>query len=171
MPIACRNKLLYGKTYCVTDCPTRAENSPLEYVRVTEAADLPPAHPRVIDVPVLDMNHGWPNLGHDSIVHAVHGRGLRPPRRSFVEVGLTRPRALVRRAAHRHDPGGAAAATPSTSAPAGPATSIRRRTTAARAARASARTPSWEPPLFELFDAIRAHEDAALVSRLPHASA
>ena len=24
-----------------------------------------------VDVAVLDMNHGWPNLGHDSLVHAV----------------------------------------------------------------------------------------------------
>jgi hypothetical protein len=43
----------------------------IEYVRVERPEDLPPADPRIVDVAVLDMNHGWPNLGHDCLVHAV----------------------------------------------------------------------------------------------------
>ncbi|MEA2327414.1 MAG: hypothetical protein QOE68_2373, partial [Thermoanaerobaculia bacterium] len=39
-----------------------------EYVRVTDS-EPPPARDR-IDVAILDMNHAWPNLGHDSLVHA-----------------------------------------------------------------------------------------------------
>ena len=71
MPIACRNKLSFGKTYCVTDCPTRVQPSPLSVLKIAAPGDVPPAAPRTIDVAVLDMNYGWPNLGHDSIVHAV----------------------------------------------------------------------------------------------------
>ena len=140
MPIACRNKQIHGKTYCVTDCPTRAENSPLEYVRVLAPSDLPPAHPRVIDVPILDMNYGWPNLGHDSIVHAVMDAGcdLIP---QLHEAGL-RIRVLVLRGAPpAHDPGGPGAllALPRDrrAGPHRPAPQRR----AARAARASRRIP------------------------------
>jgi hypothetical protein len=41
------------------------------YARVEEPGDLPPADPRGVDVAILDLNCGWPNLGHDSIVEAV----------------------------------------------------------------------------------------------------
>jgi hypothetical protein len=40
-----------------------------EYVRVD--GDVPPPRPDRIDVALLDMNHLWPNLGHDSLVHIV----------------------------------------------------------------------------------------------------
>ena len=39
--------------------------------RVERAGDLPPAELDVIDVALLDMHHGWPNLGHDALVHGV----------------------------------------------------------------------------------------------------
>ena len=41
------------------------------YVRVESAADVPAPDPRAVDVAVLDMNHGWPNLGHDSLVRSL----------------------------------------------------------------------------------------------------
>ncbi|HVT03973.1 MAG TPA: hypothetical protein VHL58_11450 [Thermoanaerobaculia bacterium] len=31
----------------------------------------PEFDPRVVDVAILDMNHGWPNVGHDAIVHSL----------------------------------------------------------------------------------------------------
>ena len=40
-----------------------------EYVRVN--GSVPPPDRDRIDVAVLDMNHSWPNVGHDSIVRAV----------------------------------------------------------------------------------------------------
>lgn len=40
-----------------------------EYVRVTDS--VPAAQRDRIDVALLDMNHNWPNVGHDAIVHAV----------------------------------------------------------------------------------------------------
>lgn len=40
-----------------------------EYVRVTDSE--PSADSDCIDIAILDMNHSWPNVGHDSLVHAV----------------------------------------------------------------------------------------------------
>ena len=40
-----------------------------EFLRVEDS--VPPAARDCIDVAVLDMNHFWPNVGHDSLVHAV----------------------------------------------------------------------------------------------------
>lgn len=45
------------------------DNEVFEYIRVDDSA--PPAERDRIDVAVLDMNHFWPNVGHDSLVHAV----------------------------------------------------------------------------------------------------
>lgn len=41
-----------------------------EYVRL-DGSTLPPPDPKKIDVAILDMNHSWPNVGHDALVHAV----------------------------------------------------------------------------------------------------
>ena len=41
-----------------------------EYVRV-DGSGVPPPRPDRVDVALLDMNHLWPNLGHDSLVHIV----------------------------------------------------------------------------------------------------
>ncbi|HEV8253751.1 MAG TPA: hypothetical protein VGQ78_03280 [Vicinamibacteria bacterium] len=41
------------------------------FARVESPADVPREDERCVDVAVLDMNHGWPNLGHDSLVTAV----------------------------------------------------------------------------------------------------
>src|SRR3954469_14522794 len=40
-----------------------------EYVRTDDG--VPVADAAKIDVAILDMNHSWPNVGHDSLVHAV----------------------------------------------------------------------------------------------------
>jgi hypothetical protein len=41
-----------------------------EYVRLADGS-VPPASRDRIDVALLDMNHDWPNVGHDALVHAV----------------------------------------------------------------------------------------------------
>src|SRR4051794_10258294 len=41
-----------------------------EYVHLQDDS-LPPEDLSKIDVAILDMNHAWPNVGHDSLVHAV----------------------------------------------------------------------------------------------------
>ena len=45
-----------------------------DYARVERWEDLPAADPRAIDVAVLDMNHGKPNVGHDAIVAMLRER-------------------------------------------------------------------------------------------------
>lgn len=51
------------------------DHSMFLYTKVTSEKDLPPRSRSIIDVIVLDMNFGVPNLGHDSLVHAVHECG------------------------------------------------------------------------------------------------
>jgi hypothetical protein len=46
------------------------EHDFFEYVRLGDAP-IPAADRRRIDVALLDMNHSWPNMGHDSLVHIV----------------------------------------------------------------------------------------------------
>jgi hypothetical protein len=71
MDILCRHKREHGRDYCATDCPSAAPSAVYDHVRVESPADLPAPEDRTIDVAVLDMNCGWENLGHDSLVHAV----------------------------------------------------------------------------------------------------
>ena len=75
MPIACRFKVEHGMQFCVTDCPANVPCGVFRYVRVERPEDVPPRDERAVDVAVLDMNHGWPNLGHDSLVHAILDTG------------------------------------------------------------------------------------------------
>jgi hypothetical protein len=71
MPFDCQHRARYGPEVCHTSCPAHGALGALDFARVERAADLPPADARVVDVALLDMHHGWPNLGHDSIVHAL----------------------------------------------------------------------------------------------------
>lgn len=49
--------------------PSEVYHDPgLHYVRVEKAGDEPAPLPGVVDLAVLDMHHGFPNLGHESIV-------------------------------------------------------------------------------------------------------
>lgn len=41
------------------------------YARICNPSDIPAADQRIVDIAVLDMNCGWPNLGHDLVVRAV----------------------------------------------------------------------------------------------------
>ena len=43
----------------------------LSYVRVNTAGDEPPPEKGLVDVAVLDMHHGYANLGHASIVESL----------------------------------------------------------------------------------------------------
>src|SRR5262249_24422973 len=70
MPFSCSLKVQFGRQHCVANCPSDGKDAAFRYVRVEKPEDLPPADPLAVDVAVLDMNHGWPTLGHGSIVHA-----------------------------------------------------------------------------------------------------
>ena len=164
MPLVCGYKQRHGREFCVTDCPATGPCGIFEYVRVERPEDVPDLDPRAIDVAVLDMNHGWPNLGHDSLVHAVldscceataplEAAGLRvrvlsydvrrsgvlpegPGGRHLIYVGTGGPGCI--------DPAGNDGVAPESQG-------IRE-------------NPLWEAPAFELFDAIRAHPEASLVA-------
>jgi hypothetical protein len=164
VPYLCLNKIEHGKSFCVTDCPSTETGSVFAYSRVAAAADLPARDDRVVDVAILDMNHGWPNLGHDSLVHAVmdaacdlvpalQGTGLRVRVVSFD----------VRRAAPMPEmPGGRFGLYLGTGGPGH--LDPRRNDGIAPSAQGVTEDPSWEAPLFRLFDAIQADTEAALLS-------
>jgi hypothetical protein len=164
MPIACHNQARFGQQFCLATCAAAPGRGVFEYARVEAPGQVPPAERRVIDVAVLDMNHGWPNLGHDSVVHAVQDAvcDLIP---RLQESGL-RVRVLSYDVRRRHmipdAPGGRFALYLGTGGPGhidphcndgqAPGTQGIRE------------DPAWEPPLFALFDRIRAAREAALVA-------
>jgi hypothetical protein len=164
MPLVCGFKERHGREFCVTDCPASAPCGVFEYVRVERPEDVPAADPRAIDVAVLDMNHGWPNLGHDSLVHAVldacceaiaalEGAGLRVRVLSYdVRRGGVLPEAPGARHLLYVGTGGPGCIDPAQNDGAAPESQGIRE------------NPAWEEPAFALFDAIRAHPEAALVA-------
>lgn len=145
---------------------TAAElNDVQRYFRVERAADVPPADPRALDVVVLDMNHGWPNLGHDSLVYSVlDGDAAR--RRAEVRAGVY-VRVLsydVRQSGMVPEPpsGGRFAIYLGTGGPG----HIDPRCNDGIAAESQGvrEDPRWEAPLFRLFDEVAADRDSALLA-------
>jgi hypothetical protein len=164
MPIACRNKLRFGKESCVTDCPVARPGSPFLSVRVEGADGVPPADERTIDVAILDMNYGWPNLGHDSLVHAVmdaacdilpgleeNGLRIRVVSYEIRRSGMI-PEGPRGRYALYLGTGGPGHLDP------------RGNDGVSAGSQGIQEDPSWEARLFRLFDAIRDDEEAALLS-------
>ena len=60
-----------GEVACLDNCAMNGEDSIFSYHKVRPGEPLPPVDPSTCDVAVLDMHHGYPNLGHNSIVQAV----------------------------------------------------------------------------------------------------
>jgi hypothetical protein len=164
MPIACRYKLAHGMQFCVTDCPANVPCGVFSYVRVERPEDLPPQDERVVDVAVLDMNHGWPNLGHDSLVHAVLDAAcdLLPV---IQQAGLTL-RAMsfdVRRSGMLPElPGGRFSIYVGTGGPGD--IDPRRNDGTSEGSQGVAEDPAWEAPFFRLLDGIRSDPSAALLA-------
>lgn len=134
-----------------------------EYVRLDGGA-LPPADPARLDVAILDMNHSWPNVGHDAIVHAVleaaeEARDRLASRRKVI-------RAISFDVRRRHEippaPNGRFRLYVGTG---GPGHLDPRENDGeqfwAQGIRESA---DWEAPLFNLFDSIAADESSALLA-------
>ncbi len=160
----CQLKRTYGKEYCLQECPTLRAAHRYDYVRVESPADLPPPDERTIDVAILDMNHGWPNLGHDSIVHAVQDAAcdLAP----VLESAGLRVRAVSFEVRRRHlipePPGGRFAVYVGTGGPGHIDPHCNDGT--AEGSQGIRENPAWEGPLFGLFDRIRDAEDTALLA-------
>jgi hypothetical protein len=131
-----------------------------DYTRVERWDDLPPRDPRSIDVAVLDMNHRAANVGHDAIVAILRdialdldaeladsGRRIRAISYA-VRDGLVVPRHDGR---HKLYLGTG-----------GPGHLDPRRNTEDRGDDLIREDPAWEAPLWVLFDAVAADEEAAL---------
>jgi hypothetical protein len=132
-----------------------------EYVRLTDS--VPPGDANRIDVAVLDMNHNWPNLGHDAIVHAIleiaedyRDRLIRAGKKVRVLSFDVRRRLMI-----PHSPNGRFRLYVGTGGPG----HLDPRLNDGEAAWAQGveEDPAWEAPLFKLFDQIVAHPDAALI--------
>ena len=131
--------------------------------RIQQAAQVPAAQPRILDIALLDMNYGWPNLGHDSIVRSLAelAHELRAPLES---AGLT-----VRVLSYDVRAGGVLPEPPGERfqiyvGSGGPGhLDPRNNNGIAPGSQGVAEDPSWEAPAFALFDAIAAHPEAALI--------
>lgn len=130
------------------------------FTRVEKPADVPDVSDDLVDVAILDMNHGVPNLGHDSLVHAIHESAR--PLEEELGFGVRVLSFDVRRshALPSWDPerfrlfvgtGGPGHLDP------------RRNTGIEQWCEGIAERADWEAPLFELFDRIREDERMALI--------
>jgi hypothetical protein len=164
MPLACSFKQRYGKQFCVTDCPASTPCGIFEYVRVLSPEDVPDADPHAVDVAVLDMNHGWPNLGHDSLVHAVMDSCCQAI--EALEGSSLRVRVLsydVRRGGVLPEPPGPRFRLYLGTGGPGHIDPVRNDGVTPES-QGIRENPEWEDEAFALFDAIRAHETAALLA-------
>jgi len=163
MPISCRLKLRHGTGSCAEVC-SAARSCAYAYVRAERRADIPPADPRCVDVAVLDMNHGWPNLGHDSLVHAVMDVvcDLVP----FLEQAGMKVRVISHEIRRGHvvpePPGGRFTLYVGSGGPGHP--DARSNDGASEGSQGICEDAAWEPRVFELFDRILADEHAALLA-------
>lgn len=134
-----------------------------EYLRLDGGA-LPHADSTKIDIAVLDMNHSWPNIGHDALIHAVLDAAeetretLKATGRSIRVISFD-----VRR---RHEvpasPHGRFRLYVGTG---GPGHLDPRENDGEQFwAQGIRETAEWEAPLFRLFDAIASNESAALLA-------
>ncbi len=131
-----------------------------EYFRVTDSEPAP-ATDR-IDVAVLDMNHSWPNLGHYAVVHAILEVAERW--RDALADEATKVRVLsydVRRRLLLPAPDSRFQLYLATGGPGH--LDPRANDGVTESSQGICEDPSWEAPLFRLFDAIVERRDAALI--------
>ena len=163
MPFDCRHRKRFGAEACLTGCP--AAPPVFEVVRVRSAADLPAPEPCMVDVAVLDMHHGWPNLGHDAIVQAMQNAlcDVAGPMRT-AGIGVRAISYDLRRGEQvmPEPPGGRHSLYVGTGGPGH--LDPRMNDGVSDGSQGIKEDPAWEPRLFALFDAIRATESAALLA-------
>ncbi len=125
------------------------------YHRVERPEDELPADLRFLDIAVLDMNHGWHNLGHDAVVqHLFHMTGEVVAPLASADLAVRVFSYDVRRSLVVPKPGrfGLLIGT------GGPGhLDPRENDGVAEWSQGVDEDPSWEAPLWELFDSI--HED------------
>ncbi|HEX3555862.1 MAG TPA: hypothetical protein VIA62_21815 [Thermoanaerobaculia bacterium] len=164
MSFLCRHKLPGHLPFCGSGRAADAPCGAFEYVRVERPEDLPPPDPSRVDVAVMDMNHGWPNLGHDCLIHGLLDVAceLLP----IAEETGVRVRALsfdVRRARLIPEPpGGRFSIYLGTGGPGH--LDPHANDGASQYSQGVHEDPSWQAPLYRLFDDILADESAALLA-------
>jgi hypothetical protein len=161
MPLNCDHRRTNGPAACAGGCVALTAGV-FDAVRVATPDARPADEPRIVDVAVLDMNHGWPNVGHDAIVMAIRTvvcdlagalreAGLRVRAVSWdVRGGLALPA----------EPGPFGGVFVGTGGPGHIDPAANDGLT--EGTQGIVDNPAWEAPLFALFDAIRAHPEAAL---------
>jgi len=137
-----------------------ANHDVFEYIRVEDS--VPPAVRDRIDVALLDMNHFWPNVGHDSLVHAVL-EIAEEFREELQRIG-TKIRVLSYDVRRRHaipeSPNGRFQLYIGTGGPGH--LDPRLNDGSSEWSQGVKEDASWEAPLFKLFDDILAHRTAAI---------
>lgn len=134
-----------------------------EYVRLDDDS-VPVADASKIDVAILDMNHAWPNVGHNALVHAVL-EACEPLRDQIIGTGV-KIRVIsfdVRRRMQIPDsPNGRFQIYVGTG---GPGHLDPRQNDGAKPwAQGIAESSEWESPLFHLFDDILSDDSAVLLA-------
>lgn len=141
----------------------RAPGSALDVVRVESRGAAPAPAAATLDVAVLDMNHGWPNLGHEAVVHSV--RHMVCDLREYLAAADLHVRVVsydVRRAGGTpvvdQADGGFCVGTggPGHLDPA-------RNDGVDPGCQGITEDPSWEPGAFRLFDDLRTHPEGVLL--------
>jgi hypothetical protein len=134
-----------------------------EYVRIDDGS-VPPADRSRLDVALLDMNHSWPNVGHDSLVHAVLAAAA-DLRDEIIAAGI-KVRVISydvrRRLQIPNSPNGRFQLYVGTGGPG----HLDPRMNNGRTAESQGIDESieWEAPLFRLFEAVLNNESAALLA-------
>ncbi len=164
MPFDCRHQYAYGHDACVIDCPTRHATSGFVYQRVATHDDAPVPEPETLDIAVLDMNHGWPNLGHAAVIRSLR-QVVCDLREALAEAGLR-----VRVSSYdvrRH--GGRPTVDPDAGllciGTGGPGhLDPRRNDGVDPGSQGIAEDPAWEPMVFGLLDEVRAHPEGVFLA-------
>lgn len=160
----CRRMGEVGEVACLDNCAMNGIHSIFSFHKVLPGETLPPVDPATVDVAVLDMHHGWPNLGHNSIVQAVREAAcdFEPViRKAGLKIRVfsfdVRKSGLLPEA-----PGGRFALYLGTGGPGHIDPNMN--DGIAAYSQGVKEDPSWEPKAFALFDAIEADPDASLVA-------
>ena len=133
-----------------------------EYVRLEDS--VPDRRDDCIDVALLDMNHSWPNVGHDSLIHAI-AEGAESFQKELSGAGV-KVRVLSfdvrRRMLLPESPNGRFRLYVGTGGPGH--LDPRLNDGVSEFSQGISEESTWEAPLFRLFDAILRHNEAALVA-------
>ena len=149
---------------CLDNCAMSGSHSIFSYHKVAPGETLPGPENGIVDVAVLDMHHGWPNLGHNSIVQAV--REAACDFEPLIRKAQLKVRVFsfdVRQAGLLPEPpGGRFSIYLGTGGPGH--IDPQMNDGVAEFSQGVREDPSWEPRAFKLFDAILADPSASLLA-------